>query len=217
MKIIEPLAYLIFFTGLFEKIFHTRIVPSPALVMAFGILVLLVVGIIRFLKFKENKNAAIVVFAIVLWMIYLFVVFKYFLAYQIPALTLAILMSLYATYRVLKEKLMNYRIILWFVFMLSGMAMLFLPLSDRYYIVNIRFNTSLYEDPFFWDRYSWWLNIDNKQEESIEANHTALKIISTWEDGPDKTAWREMVEAHRKKLDTKSWSTCDCNITTYRL
>jgi len=47
MKIIEPLAYLIFFASLFEKIFHARIVPFPALVMAFGILVLLVVDIIR--------------------------------------------------------------------------------------------------------------------------------------------------------------------------
>lgn len=217
MKRIEPLAYLLFFTGLFEKVVHTRFIPFPALIMAFAIIVLLLVGIVRLMNKKESKIPAIVVFAILLWMVYLFVVLKYFVPYQLPALIMAIVMSVYATYRVLKEKQLSYRIILWVIFMLSGIAMLLMPLSHRYYIVNIKFNTSLHEDPFFWDRYSWWLNNDNEKEEAIEANQTALMIIDTWEEGPDKTAWQRMVESHQKKLDANSWSTCDCDVRTYRL
>jgi len=204
MKLFEVLAHLAFFTGLFEKVFHTHLIPFPAIIMAFGALMVLVLSIVRF--WSTNKHKAIIGFALFLWMVYLILVLKYFLPYQIPVLTVAILMSIYTSFRVIKERMLNYNILLWLILMISGLSLTFMPLADRYYIINIKFNSTLYEDPFFWDRYSWWLNIDNRHEEATAANDTALKIINKWEDGPEKMEWKTMVEEHRNKLDTKSWT-----------
>ncbi len=204
MKIFEVLAYLAFFIGLFEKVFHTQLVPFPAVIMIFGVLLVLVLNIVRLRGPK--KHQAIIGLSLFLWMVYLLLVLKYFVPYQAPILTAAILMSLYTAFRVIKERLRSYNLILWFLFMISGVSLAFVPLADRYYIINIKFNSTLYEDPFFWDRYSWWLNIDGRHDEAIEASSTALMIINKWEEGPEKLEWTTMVEDHRNKLETKSWT-----------
>ncbi len=204
MKIIEVLVYVAFFIGLFEKVFHTQFIPFPTIIMIVGTLSVLVLNIIRLWSPKKHK--AIIGLSLFLWMVYVLLVLKYFVPYQVPILTAAILMSLYTTFRVVKERIRSFNIILWIIFMIAGLSLSFLPLADRYYIINIKFNSTLYDDPFFWDRYSWWLNIDARHDEAIEANNTALLIIKRWEEGPEKLEWTTMVEDHRNKLETKSWT-----------
>ncbi|MDZ7650489.1 MAG: hypothetical protein U5K54_26950 [Cytophagales bacterium] len=70
----------------------------------------------------------------------------------------------------------------------------FIPSDVRYYIFNIKFNHEIETDYRTWDKYSWFLYINNKHAEAELASERALKLVKGTTDDhyfrPDKVSQR---------------------------
>lgn len=209
MKKFYLTSWIVFLLGLLFKFLHY---PGGGILLTLGSLLLVIHCIIHFTKFAKTDLPLTLLYASIAFItVYLFGRLQYW-AFAKPFFLVAFLLSL-ATIILLFVKKVKFGfpqlfLIVYFVFffIISYTA------SYRiYYFINL--NTVLNSesrntDYASWDKYSWFLYLQEKQEEAIEANTNAKNaVVAYLKISSDKEAeqFSKLIEQHEQQIQERSW------------
>jgi len=168
--------------------------------MATGVIGILVVGILYFVV--KDRNRAVISMATFGWGLYLIAVVKFLP--QTYFLATAILLTVPAIWFILKsKKLIHAHTIAAISISVVSLILAIMPSDERYYLFNIKYNYHIDEDYWAWDKYSWFLNLEGKNDEALRANESASSIVAKSDDKDMK----EMIFLHQQKLKADEWKT----------
>ncbi|MFI5202871.1 MAG: hypothetical protein ACHQF2_00125 [Flavobacteriales bacterium] len=202
MKNLERLFYLIVFAGFCCKPFH---LPGHTLVILFGLLCLFIFYLYalitseRSIAYVLTGMSAVFIMASMLCHLKFFPFASYVMDFSVFILLLAIAYSI--------RKKSYFRYLSSFVIALVGLHtfILFQPKNKIYHFLNIQFNIHIESDYITWDKYSWFLFIEEKYDEALAANKRAFEIVQKTED----VEFLERIAEHGKLIEEKKWKKFD--------
>ena len=83
-----------------------------------------------------------------------------------------------------------------------------LPAHYTYYLFGIKFNYRIEKDYFTLDKYSWFLYVDGKEDEAIQANENAQTAVEKCLQNPkygDENEYVSFIKDHRVAIRDKTW------------
>jgi signal transduction histidine kinase len=198
MKIAEKLFYLIAVTGFVLKPFH---IPGHTLIILCGLLMLFIfylyilITSAKPITYVLTGMSAVFVMASVLCHLKFFLFASYIMDFSAFILLLAVFYSI--------RKKTYFWFLSSFVLFWVGIHVFILtqPRYKLYYFLNIRFNRHIEQDYLSWDKYSWFLYIEEKYDSALNANKQATQIAKTLND----TAFYKQALEHRKLIEKRKW------------
>ena len=176
------------------------------------LLVILLITIIYYSNCLIRKNKDIhstfTGFLTVLWLFCLLAIFKHFSFLNMIWIT-SILSSVLLLFLLHKnKKMISVNSIFCFVIIVLTIFFRFLPSSNTYYLTNIKFNYEIEIDYFSWDKYSWFLYKEGKENEAIQANKNAQTTINKCLQNPkygDENEYLIIIKEHQLAIENKNW------------
>ena len=95
-----------------------------------------------------------------------------------------------------------------FVIILITIFFRILPSHHTYNLTNIKFNYEIETDYFSWDKYSWFLYKEGKEDEALEANKNAQSAVEKCLQNPkygDENEYLNYIKEHRLAIENKNW------------
>ncbi len=216
MKKLRNISLLVFLLGL---IFIFRHYPGAALLIIAGTLMLLMHGILFFIKnSKKDLRKAFVILSISLWTVY----FAFRILYLpggpiflgLKTIFIIPLLSTIVTFILISMNIRNVKLIETFLiaYFIFSFWLGYVHSDRIYYFFNL--NELMYENSRqerfqTWDRYSWYLYLVDKEKEALEANDKAQRIIEEklkTDQSYHLTNHLEVIKKHRELILSKKWS-----------
>ncbi len=211
MKKFYIISWTTFLLGLIFKLLHY---PGGGILLTLGSLLLVIHCIIHFTKFVKTDLPLTLLYAsIALMTVYLFGRLQYW-AFAKPFFLVAFLLSLASIILLFVKKVRfgfpQVFLIAYFVFFF---VISYTASYRIYYFINL--NTVLNgetrnTDYMSWDKYSWFLYLQEKQEEAIEANTNAKNAVAAYlKITSDKEAeqYSQLIAQHEQQIQERSWGT----------
>lgn len=95
-----------------------------------------------------------------------------------------------------------------FVIIATTIFFKYLPAHHTYYLTNIKFNYEVEADYFSWDKYSWFLYTEGKQDDAIQANKNAQTAVEKCLQNPrygDESEYARLIKEHQLAIKNRSW------------
>lgn len=202
MNKIFKVSIIIFLFGFFLKFFHTH---YNAIIMMVALFLMLIVNIVSCFKTKQEKVNNLIGFATTFWLTALLFIVKFW-PFPVIIMSFALLLTLVALYLSFKENnWKQYRLIL--LSACLSITFFVMPTDTRYYLISIKWNYKVESDYFSWDKYSWFLYKNNKQEESLKASNRALDIVKQ----TNESEWIKVITNHNTRIKDKNWQKFNSN------
>lgn len=192
----------LFSVGLGMKFFHA---PFHALIMISGLLAMLIENVWYAIQKEKNKSELFFRITITFILACLLFLVKFYPFSQVP-LIVGLLFFMPGAFYALTTKSTNQHItrvtLIALVFSILVTVTVYLIPSDvRYYLFNIKFNHEIETDYRTWDKYSWFLYVNNKQTEAAQASERALELVTKTTD----EQYLNQIKSHRSKINNHSW------------
>jgi len=202
MRKFAIIGFGLFAVGFGMKFFHA---PFHALIMISGLCAMLVENVWYAFQKDKDRSELCFRFGITFTLIYLLFLVKFYPFSQVP-LGAGLLFFLLGAFYFQTAKSTNQTITRTTVFalvlsILVSAIVYFIPSDVRYYIFNIKFNHEIETDYRTWDKYSWFLYVNNKHTEAELASEKALEIVSRTTDEHHLN----QIKSHRSKITDRSW------------
>jgi hypothetical protein len=167
--------------------------------MSTGVIGILVVSILYFVIKERGK--AVFSLAAFGWGLYLIAVVKFLP--QTYFLLTAIILSFIALIENLRSKQLNLvQLVSGIILLVCSIILVMLPKDERYYLLNVRFNTHIEQDYNAWDKYCWFLNLSGKKSLAHEANAKAVEIV----EASDDESMQQLINRHKELLEEDTWT-----------
>ena len=195
MKKLLLLSYFLYTTGIVLKLLH---IPFNAVVMMVGLLLLLI-ACLGLASKPQMRTLAVMHLTIWSWLLVFFFSVKFY-PLQMVVLILAIVISIGALWGMLRKRLWLQLIPT--VGVMSVVLFVYvLPTDQRYYAFNIWKNRELSSDYRSWDKYAWFLYVNDRHTEALKASDKALQIVM---EGNDQE-WKRLIRKHNRELHSGHW------------
>lgn len=203
MKKLVVAGYGLFAIGFGMKFFHA---PFHALVMFMGILLLVIENVSYALQKDKIAPVLFLRLATNIILIYLLFLVKFYPFSIVPVVvgfvSISIGIFLMAkTKRTIPATLSRATLYPLMISIIVSATVYFIPSHQRYYIFNIKFNHEIETDYRTWDKYSWFLYINNRPIDAERASEKALEIVSQT---TDELSFKQ-IQSHRSKIKDRSW------------
>jgi len=192
----------LFAAGFGMKFLHT---PFHALIMFSGLIALFIENISY--TFQEDKSKSEVCFryGITFTLSYLLFLVKFYPLGLIP-LSIGLLCFVLGVFYAQTTKSKNPHItrfthVTLVLSILVSATVYLIPSDVRYYLFNIKFNHEIETDYRTWDKYSWFLYVNDKHAEAAQASERALELVSKTTDEQSQN----QIKSHRSKINDRSW------------
>lgn len=205
MKRTEVFIYSLYAVGIVLKLFK---LPMHTVFILVILLMLVVYYIFCLVRKNKDLHSTLTGFVTVFWLFTLLSILKHFpfqnIALIVSALSsLALLLVLYKNKKMTSanSKFCSLVILLTIFFR-------FLPSHNTYYLTNIKFNHEIEIDYFSWDKYSWFLYLDGKQDEAMQASKNAQSAVEKCLQNPkygDENEYLELIKKHQLEIENKTW------------
>lgn len=192
----------LFAAGLGMKFFHA---PFHALIMISGLLAMLIENVWYAIHKEKNKSELFFRIATSFILTYLLFLVKFYPFSQVPSiagflfLILGVFYSL--TTKSTNQHITRFTLIALVLSILVSATVYLIPTDVRYYLFNIKFNHEIETDYRTWDKYSWFLYVNNKQAEAAQASERALELVTKTND----EQYLNQIKSHRSKISNRSW------------
>lgn len=195
MKKLLILSYFLYTAGIVLKLFH---IPFNAVIMMVGLLLLLIACLGLAAK-PQMRTLAVMHLTIWGWLlVFLFSVKFYPL--QMVILILAIVISIGALWGMFRKRLWL-QLIPTVGVILAVLYVYLLPTDQRYFVFNIWKNRELSSDYRSWDKYAWFLNVNDRHTDALKASDRALQLVI---EGNDQE-WKRLIQRHNRELRSGHW------------
>jgi len=205
MKKAEIFLYSLFAIGIMLKLFK---LPLHTIFILASLLIIIIYYISCLIRKNKDLYSTITGFVTVLWLFGLLAVLKHF-PFRDIVLTIAVLSSIVWLFILYKnKKLKSANIIFCSLIIFITIIFRFLPAHNTYYLTNIKFNYEIEIDYRSWDKYSWFLYAEGKEEEALQANQKAQSAIEKYMQNPnhgDKNEYLSIIKEHHLAIKNKSW------------
>jgi hypothetical protein len=215
VKKLQIIAWISLLLGLIMKFPHY---PGASLLLLIGTLLLFIHSILFFIKnIKTNLPDSFLHFAFSIWTVYLLCRIKYWscgpmiLGYSLMFI-ISVVISITALILYFRDKtkiaLPQILLIIYFLF---SVWVSFIHSDKIYYFFNLNEITQMEnrnENYKSWDKYSWFLYIDEKQDEALNANLNAQQIIEEkLKISQDEYLLNELniIKEHNVLIQNKNW------------
>lgn len=205
MKKIEKIIYSLYAIGIVFKLFKLPLHTVFILVTLLAILIYYV-----FCLFRKNKDllSTLTGFVTALWLFCLLSILKHFpfmnMLWILSILSsMALFIPLYKNRKTTSGNSMFCSVII-----IITIFFRFLPAHNTYYITNIKFNYEIETDYFSWDKYSWFLYTNGKEDEAIQANKNAQTAVEKCLKNPkfgDENEYFTLIKEHQLEIRNKTW------------
>ncbi len=210
MRTFYKISWVIFLIGLSFKFLHY---PLSGLLLVLGTFLILVHGIIYFVKFSKRDLLQTLVYAsIALITIYMLGRFQFwgFTGFYFPVAFLFTFASLI----VLLNRKAGFRfpqifLVIYFVFFLTMMFIPAYKIHFCFYLNTVLNGEDRDTDYFGWDKYSWFLYLADKEEAALEANTNAKNAVNNLlKITADKRAeqYLVLIDMHEQQIRDKTWT-----------
>lgn len=205
MKKAEILLYSLYAFGIILKLFK---LPMHTIFLLVILLITIIYYISCIIRKNKDIHSTLTGFLTVLWLFCLLAIFKHFSFLNTIWIT-SILASALLLLLLYKNKMMlSGNSIFCFVIIVMTTFFRFLPPSNTYYLTNIKFNYEIETDYFSWDKYSWFLYKEGKENEAIQANKNAETAINQCLQNPkygDENEYLSIIKGHQLAIQNKNW------------
>jgi len=202
MRKFAIIGFGLFAVGFGMKFFHA---PFHALIMISGLFAMLVENVWYAFQKEKSKAELCFRFGITFTLIYLLFLVKFYPFSQVPlgaGLLLYLLGAFYLqTTKSTKQTITRTTVFAWVLSILVSAIIYFIPSDVRYYLFNIKFNHEIETDYRTWDKYSWFLYVNNKHTEAGLASERALELVK----GTTDEHYLNKIKSHRDKINSRSW------------
>ncbi|MCB0497364.1 MAG: hypothetical protein KDC79_14580 [Cyclobacteriaceae bacterium] len=197
-KYLNNAFYILF--GLFSAGFLIKFfrLPFHTVVMLIGIGGMFVISMLYFVS--KQRELGILSIATVVWATMLLTFVKFLPAHYMFVIAIISFVVVVVNFLNKQAVYVEHQLILGLVITIAAIVGT-TPKDERYYLFNIQFNHHVHHDYWAWDKYSWFLYLDGKKEEAIEANQKALEIVLATSDEPMK----DLILQHKNKLEQDNW------------
>lgn len=206
MKKTELFIYSLFGVGIVLKLFK---LPMHTIFILISLLIILIYYVVCLINKKKDLYSSLTGILSFVWLFCLLSILKHFPFTNI-VFVIATLSSIALLVLLLKNnKIKTSNSILCAIIIVITIFFKFLPSHHSYYLTNIKFNYQIEIDYFSWDKYSWFLYNDGKQEEAIEANKNALKAVELSLEDPkhgDENEYLNFIKEHELEISNKNWT-----------
>lgn len=205
MKKIEILLYSLYASGIVYKLFK---MPMHTVFILLILLILVIYYTSCLISKKKDLLSTLTGFVTVLWLFCFLAILKHFsflnIVYIVSLVSSAMLLLL--LYK--NKKMISGNSIFCAVIIVVSIFFKLLPNCDTYYLTNIKFNHEIETDYFSWDKYSWFLYNDGKENEALQANKNAQNAVEKSLQNPkygDEKEYQAFIKKHQLMIRNKTW------------
>jgi hypothetical protein len=205
MKRVEIFLYSLYAIGIGFKLFK---LPMHTVFILATLLVIIIYYVICLLRKTKNRFSILTGLVTVVWLFSLLAILKHFPFQNISLIVALVLSAMLLIAGSKNKKLLSANNL--FHVAVIGITVLFrlLPAHSTYYLTNIKFNHEIDIDYFSWDKYSWFLYNDGKQNEAIQANKNAQIAAEKCLLHPkygDEKKYLNLIKRHNLEIKNKTW------------
>ncbi|HLC82331.1 MAG TPA: hypothetical protein VJI69_00780 [Bacteroidia bacterium] len=205
MKKVEIFLYSLYAIGIVLKLFK---LPMHTVFILLTLLAILIYYVFCLIKKNKDIHSILVGFLTVLWLFCLLTIFKHF-SFQNIVWIASISSSALVLFLLYKNKKMISRNSLFCsVIIAITIFFKFLPAHHTYYLTNIKFNHEIEIDYYSWDKYSWFLYIESRDDEAMQANQSAQVAVEKCLQNPifgDENEYLALIKEHELAIKNKTW------------
>jgi hypothetical protein len=198
---IELLFFLIFLSGLVMKLIH---MPGHTIVMGVGLLAMLIFYVVSLVTSTSGnrRTASWLGLSTVSWLIFFLAEVK-FMGGTLILMMLALFVSVLSLLMTLREPgvLSPGRIFVLLAALFLSASTSWMELHTRYYVFNIHFSETVWNDYVTLDKYSWFLYKDRRFEEALVINSKAYDAAKA--NGAEE--YIPTVEEHQQAIIKRNW------------
>lgn len=210
MKKFYIISWTIFFIGFIFKLFH---LPAAGLLMSIGSLLILIHSIIHFTKYVKTDLPLTLLYASIAFMTVYLLSRLHYWSIARPIFPIACLLSLATIillfYKKVEFAFPQYFLIAYFIFFFT---ISYTPSYKIFYIMTLNSvlnGESRNTDYRGWDKYSWFLYLDDKNDEALEANTNARDALNTYLkiiDDNEAAQFSNLIDRHNQQIRERNWS-----------
>ena len=198
---IELFFFLVFVSGLAMKLFH---MPAHTIVMGAGLLAMMIYYVISLVSSTSAKKrtGSWLGLSTVSWLIFFLAEVK-FMGDTLILMMLALFISILSLLMTLREPgaLSPGRIFVLLVALFLSASTSWMELHTRYYVFNIHFSETAWNDYVTLDKYSWLLYKDRQFDEALVMNSKAYDAAKA----NGATEYIPTVEEHEEAIIKRNW------------
>ncbi len=198
---IELFFFLVFVSGLAMKLFH---MPAHTIVMGAGLLAMMIYYVISLVSSTSAKKrtGSWLGLSTVSWLIFFLAEVK-FMGGTLILMMLALFISILSLLMTLREPgaLSPGRIFVLLVALFLSASTSWMELHTRYYVFNIHFSETAWNDYVTLDKYSWLLYKDRQFDEALVMNSKAYDAAKA----NGATEYIPTVEEHEEAIIKRNW------------
>ena len=198
---IELLFFLVFLSGLAMKLFH---MPGHTIVMGVGLLAMMIYYVVSLVTSTSGKKrtASWLGLSTVSWLIFFLAEVK-FMGGTLILMMLALFVSVLSLLMTLREPgaLSPGRIFVLLVALFLSASTSWMELHTRYYVFNIHFSETAWNDYVTLDKYSWFLYKDRQFDEALVMNSKAYNAAKA----NGAIEYIPTVEEHEEAIIKRNW------------
>lgn len=206
MKKAEIFIYSLFAVGIILKLFK---LPMHTIFILVTLLIILIYYVFCLISKNKDLYSSLTGLVTFVWLFCLLAILKHFPFKEIVWIV-AILSSIALLILLFKnKKIKTANSLFCAVIIAITVFFRFLPSHHTYFLTNIKFNYQIETDYFSWDKYSWFLYSEGKQEEAIEANRNALKAVELSLKNAkhgDENEYLTFIKEHELEISHKTWT-----------
>jgi hypothetical protein len=188
---IAKLSFVSFFLGLVSKLFH---LPFHTILLLIAILGLLIFYGHSTWRSQLDRTTLLCGWASTAWLLVLLFALKFW-PFSSAILIVASGLTVWASISVWRSRAYK-KAILPLVCLGLGLSTFMMPSDIRYHTVSIRWNHEIKNDFYSWYKYSWFLYVNGKEEQALEASSKALTIAE--ELGEDE--WVSIIQKNHQLI-----------------
>lgn len=206
MKKAELFLYSLYALGIVLKLFK---LPMHTVFILVILLAILIYYIFCLIKKSKDIHSILAGFLTVIWLFCLLTLLKHFSFQSIVWITSisASVPVLFLLYK--NKKLISLNSIFCFVIIAFTVFIKFLPAHNTYYLTNIKLNHEIEIDYYSWDKYSWFLYMEGKDDEAMQANKSAQAAVEKCLQNPifgDENEYFTLIKEHELAIKNKNWN-----------
>ncbi len=198
---IELFFFLVFVSGLAMKLFH---MPAHTIVMGAGLLAMMIYYVMSLVSSTSAKKrtGSWLGLSTVSWLIFFLAEVK-FMGGTLILMMLALFISILSLLMTLREPgaLSPGRIFVLLVALFLSASTSWMELHTRYYVFNIHFSETAWNDYVTLDKYSWLLYKDRQFDEALVMNSKAYDAAKA----NGATEYIPTVEEHEEAIIKRNW------------
>ncbi len=202
---IELFFFLVFVSGLAMKLFH---MPAHTIVMGAGLLAMMIYYVISLVSSTSAKKrtGSWLGLSTVSWLIFFLAEVK-FMGGTLILMMLALFISILSLLMTLREPgaLSPGRIFVLLVALFLSASTSWMELHTRYYVFNIHFSETAWNDYVTLDKYSWLLYKDRQFDEALVMNSKAYDAAKA----NGATEYIPTVEEHEEAIIKRNWGSLE--------